>query len=95
MIDLIHPDQPRRQLEHIIPEGNNNKLSILGALLDIRRDDGDIPEIQRGIDLIHDVQRGGLIMMESEHQRERGQRLLASRKVADILPALLGRHDGE
>jgi hypothetical protein len=43
-----------------VPEGNDDELRILGSVLDVVRDDGHVPEVQRCIDLVHEVQRGGL-----------------------------------
>jgi len=42
------------------PEGDDNELRVFGAVFDVVRDDGDVAEIQRRIDLIHEVQRCGL-----------------------------------
>merc|ERR1719431_883137 len=45
--------------------------------------------------LMSRLPRGGLVVVEGEHQRQRGEGLLPARQVADVLPALLGRPDGE
>lgn len=42
VIDLIDPHQPLRQLEHIIPQTDNNELCVLCALLDIPRDNRNL-----------------------------------------------------
>jgi len=44
MIDLIHAHQPRRELEHVIPQRDDDELRILRPLLDVRRYDRDLPE---------------------------------------------------
>ena len=54
-----------------------------------------VSEVKRGVNLIHDIQRGRLIMMKSEYQSKGTKGLLATRQIRDILPALLGRHDAE
>ena len=46
-----------------------------------------IPKIQRGINLIHDIQGRGAIDMQRKDQSETAQRLLAATEVADVLPA--------
>ena len=35
MIDLVNANQTGCQLEHIVPQGNDDKLRILGSLFDI------------------------------------------------------------
>lgn len=37
MIDLVHAHQPRRELEHVIPQRDNDELGVLGAFLDVAR----------------------------------------------------------
>lgn len=111
MIDLVNANQPLRQFKHVIPQRNDDELSILRALFDVSRNDRHlddlvseclarnerhssyIPEIQRSINLIHDVQRCRTINMQRKNQRQRAKRLLTTRQVADILPAFLRRHD--
>lgn len=95
MINLVNTNQPRRKLKHIIPQRNNNELRVLSSLLDIRRDDGHVSEIQSRVNLIHDVQRRRLIMVQSEDEGERREGFLAAREVGDVFPGFLGRHDGE
>lgn len=50
---------------------------------------------QRSIDLVHDIQRRGLVVVQSEDERQAGERLLAAAQVCDVLPALLGRSHAE
>ena len=42
------------------PQGNNDELCILRTVLDVIRDDGDIAEVESGVNLIHEIQRGRL-----------------------------------
>lgn len=42
MINLIDTDQPGRELEHVVPEGNDDELGVLGAFFDVGGDDGDL-----------------------------------------------------
>lgn len=39
VINLVYSNQPRRQLEHVVPQRDNNKLCILRPLLDVSRND--------------------------------------------------------
>ena len=77
------------------PKRDDDELRVLRPILDIVRNDGHVPEIQRGVDLVHEVQRRRLVRVEREHERERAQRLLSTRQVRDVAPALLRRHDAE
>ena len=43
-----------------VPERNDDELRILSSVLDVVRNDRYVPKIQCGVDLIHEVQRGGL-----------------------------------
>lgn len=40
MIHLIDPDQPLRQLKHVVPQRDDDELCVLGALFDVGRHDG-------------------------------------------------------
>ena len=43
--------------------------------LDVVCHDGDVSEVEGGVDLIHDVQRSGLVVVQREHQRQRAESL--------------------
>jgi hypothetical protein len=38
-----------------VPKRDDNKLSILGSIFDVVRNDGNISEIEGSIDLIHEI----------------------------------------
>lgn len=57
------------------PEGDDDELSVLRPIFDIVRDDRHVPEIERGVDLVHKVQRRRLVHMQSEDEREGAQSL--------------------
>ena len=59
--------------------------------LDVVGNNGDVLEVQSGINLIHDVQRCWLVMVKGKDQSQRAQCLLASWQVWYVLPRLLGR----
>ena len=79
------------QRKGIVPQGYDYELRVLGPLLDIVGHDGDVLEVEGGVDLVHDVEWGGLVVVEGEDESQGGQGLLATRQVADVLPRLLGR----
>ena len=45
MINLVNTDQARSQFKHVIPQRNDDELSVLGAFFDVTRHDGDLPAI--------------------------------------------------
>lgn len=49
-----------------IPKRNDDKLGVLGAVLDVIGDDGNIPEIERCVNLVHEVKRSRLHHAASE-----------------------------
>ena len=42
VVDLVHPDQARGQLKHVVAEGDDDELGVFGAFFDVIRDDGDL-----------------------------------------------------
>ena len=44
--------------------------STLGLLLDIVRNDGDILEVEGSVNLVHEVQRCRLEVVQCKHKRE-------------------------
>ena len=77
------------------PKGDDDELSVLGPLLDIVGHDGDVLEVEGGVDLVHDVERRRLVVVEGEDEGERAERLLAAAEVGDALPRFLGRPHAE
>ena len=41
-VSLVDADQTIRQLEHVVPQRDDNELRILGALLDVVRNDAHV-----------------------------------------------------
>lgn len=62
--------QQKRGEQRFLPEGNDDELCVLGSVFDVVRDDGHVPEIQRGVDFVHEIQRGGLYV-KSRSQSEK------------------------
>lgn len=74
------------------PTPNNLAAAPAGRThVDVAGDDGDVLEVQRGVDLVHEVEWRGLVVVQGEHQRQGAERLLPSGQVEDLLPALLRR----
>lgn len=58
-------------------------------------DSGHRVPTQRCVNLVHDVERRGLVVVQRKDEREAGERLLAAAQVGDVLPTLLGRPHAE
>ena len=43
MIDLVHSNESRGELEHVVSQGDDDELSILRSLLDITGNNRDLP----------------------------------------------------
>lgn len=39
-----------------LPQGNDDELRVLRSVLNVVCDNGNIPEVQRGVNLVHEVQ---------------------------------------
>jgi hypothetical protein len=59
--------------------------------LDVVGDDRDILKVQRGVNLVHHVERRRLEVVEGEDQRQRAEGLLSTREIGNVFPALLRR----
>ena len=95
VVRLVDADQPVRQLEHVGPQRDDDELGVPGPLLDVVGDDGHVLEVERGVNLVHDVEGGRFVVMKGEDQGKTGERLLSSGKIGDVLPRLLGWSDTE
>lgn len=42
VVDLVDADEAGGELEHVVPEGDDDELGVLGALLDVVGDDGHL-----------------------------------------------------
>jgi hypothetical protein len=60
---------------HHTPERDDNKLSILRAILNIVGDNRHVPKVQRGIYFVHEIKRCGLIVQETQPQHFLGERI--------------------
>ena len=59
--------------------------------LNVFCDDGHIFVVHSSVNLVHEVERHGLVVVQGEHQSQRAQCLLFSAQVGNILPALFQR----
>lgn len=54
-----------------------------------------VSEVEGSVDLVHDVERRRLVVVKGENKGKTTKGLLATGQVADVLPALLRRHNRE
>lgn len=47
MVHLIYTHEPARKLKHVIAQGDDDELSVLGALLDVGGHDRDLACVSR------------------------------------------------
>ena len=62
VVCLVDANEPVGQLEHVVTKGDDDELGILGPLLDVVGDDADVLEVKSCVDLVHDVERRGLVV---------------------------------
>ncbi|KZF21894.1 hypothetical protein L228DRAFT_162366 [Xylona heveae TC161] len=46
VINFIHADEARRELEHVVAERNDDELGVFGAFFDVTCHDGDLLDCQ-------------------------------------------------
>lgn len=49
-----------------------------GTYIDVKCYDGDVFEVEGGVDLVHEIQRGGFVVVKGKHQGQGAQGLLSS-----------------
>ena len=59
MIHLVHAHQPGRKLKHVVSKRNDDELRILGTLLDVIRDNGDLERVLVTVCCVKAMFRGG------------------------------------
>ena len=68
---LVNPNQPMTELKHVVPQGYDDELRIFSPIFDVICDNGDVPEVESRVDLVHEVQWGRLISHVSAELAER------------------------
>src|ERR1019366_569501 len=76
---------------------DEDELRLLGKFHQERREAVDVRFVERGVDLVEDAERRGLVLEDRDEKRDGRERLLAAREEADRLVPLAGRlrHDLE
>lgn len=54
------------------------KVRPWGTYIDVKCHDGDVFEVEGGVDLVHEIQRGGFVVVQGKHQGQGAQGLLPS-----------------
>ena len=58
---LVNPNQSMTELKHVIPQGYDDELRVFSPIFDVVCHNGDVPEVESGVNLVHEIQWGGLI----------------------------------
>mmetsp|Transcript_882 Transcript_882/g.2350 ORF Transcript_882/g.2350 Transcript_882/m.2350 type:complete len:214 (+) Transcript_882:726-1367(+) len=95
IVCLVDANEPVRELKHIVPQRNDDKLRIFSHCFAIVGHDRHVLEVQGGVDFVHKVERCRPEFMQREHQCQRAQSFFASAQIGDVLPALFRRPDRE
>ena len=97
IVRLVNPHETICQLKHVASQWNDDKLGVFSAFLDVVGHDGDVLEVQGSVDLVHHVERGGLVVVESKDQGQRRESFLAAWQVGNVFPGLFrgphAKHD--
>lgn len=68
VVSLVDTHEAIRDLKHEVAQGNHQKLRVLCALLDVVRYDGHVLEVQRRVNLVHNIDWCGLVVMQGEDE---------------------------
>ena len=49
------------ELKHVVPQGCDDEVRVFSPIFDIVRDNGDVAEVESHVNLVHEIQWGGLI----------------------------------
>ena len=79
------------QKQPVVPEADDDELGVLCSFLDVVGHDGDVLKIEGRVNLVHDVERGRLVIVESEDERQGRESLFSTGQIGDVLPRLLWR----
>ena len=73
--------------------GDDDELGAVGVAAHELEEAVDVEVVERGLDLVEDVERARAREEHGEHERERDERLLAARQQRQPLHRLAGRRD--
>ena len=65
---LVDTDQLIGQLEHVVPQGDDYELCVLGAFLDIVAHDLHVTVIESSVYLIKEIQGSGSEVVQCKYQ---------------------------
>lgn len=95
VIGLVDSNQLVSQIEHVVSQRYYDELSVSGSLLYVVSHYCYVLEVKSCVDLVHEVQRSGFVVVQGEYQRKRAQGLLSARQLVHLLPTFFGGTDAE
>lgn len=90
---FVDANQFVSQLEHVISQRYDYKLSILCTFLDVVCHDRHIFIVKCSVDFVHEVQWCRFVVMKGKYEWQTAQGLLASWQFVNLLPCLFRRSD--
>ncbi len=87
--------RPHRSMISPLASSDSGLWWLVDWIARVSSEEKGTARTQGGVDLVHDVQRRRLVVVQREYERQRRQRLLAAAQVGDVLPALLRRAHAE
>jgi len=64
---LVNSDEAMAEFKHVVSEGDDNELSVLGPVFNVVSYNRNVSEVKRCIDLVHKVQRRWLEDMKGKN----------------------------
>src|SRR5262249_31786959 len=86
-----HPVEAVGDLHRLAVVGDENELGVLLHALEHLDEAADVGVVERRVDLVEQAERARAVLEDGEHQRHRGEGLLAARKELNALQALARR----
>lgn len=68
VVSLVDAHHLLSQVEHVIPQRDDDELAVLGLFADVLANDSHVLIIQGCVNLVHAVERRRLVEMKREYQ---------------------------
>ena len=88
---IVTPYRPVGDLHRLAVVRDQDELRVLLHALEHLDEPADVRIVERRVDLVEQAERARPVLEDGEHQRHRGQRLLAAREQLDALEPLAWR----
>jgi hypothetical protein len=88
LLCLVDTYQVVRKLKHVVTQTDDQELALERALFDVSSEHLYVLVVKGCVNLVHEVERRGLVLMKGEDKAEGDQGLLTTREVLNLLPHL-------